>query len=1112
MYRVFCTVVLTLLVACHCSGPVSAAEITKTDLFIAGEDEYKLFRIPGIVVTKKGTVLAYCEARKSDRGDWGPIDILMRRSTDGGKTWQPAQQIVHLEGELPINPVAAAQNLDKPGDNTVNNPVAIVDHQTGAVHFLYCLEYMSCFYMRSDDDGLTWTEPVEITETFEKFRPDYDWKVIATGPAHGIQLRHGEHAGRLVVPVWISLGTGGHAHRPSVTSTIYSDDHGQTWHRGEIAVPDTEEFIFPNETAVVELADGSVMLNSRSESKRNRRLVTVSPNGATDWSEPRFDPALLEPICMGAIARVRDPQGSEPGLIAFSNPHNLSRKDGKQGGGLKGDRINVTVKLSDDEGQTWPHQRVIEPGFSGYSDLAALPDGTILCFYERGSTDGNHYRTGRLTVASFNEAWVREGSTTEADVCIYGGTSGGVVAAVQAARMGKRVVLVEPGQHLGGMTSGGLSAVDIGEPRSVGGLAREYFTRLVATYGKQLQWNEGFKGQGGPATGGSYSIEPHIAERVFDEMAEEADVVVLRNARLASVQKEGARITDLILEDGRRVRAGMYIDTTYEGDLMAAADVEYTLTRESNSQYGETYNGIHYSDKYKPRTAHLKPGANGRVPGGQGVWDRDFPLDPYVVKGDPSSGLLPLVNEGDPGTPGEAAPGVQAYCYRLCMTTDPENMRPIEKPEGYDPARYELVVRFIEACLAQGDDMDLRWFSKHDPLPNNKWDFNTATFGGNLPGFSWAWPEASYDEREELARELENYHRGLLCFLANDPRVPEKVRDDIRRFGLPKDEFPDTEGWPHQIYVREGRRMVSDFVMTEHHTFGREFAPKSIGLGSYGTDAHEIRRIVKDGVVTREGKLATGRGGFGPYQIGYGAIVPRKNECTNLLVTFALSASHSAFASIRMEPPFMITSQSAATAACLALDEDIAIQDVEYDELKERLLADGQILHWPPGQTPQSELPGIVLDESAAEFKGNWVTSGAQQSLVGSTYRHDNNTDRGQKSATFRFQLPESGEYEVRLFYSWHENRSSRTQVVVSTGRSREIVTVNQRKPALVNRVPVSLGRFQFDARNPGTVTVLNTGADGYVAVDGLQILPAVIADEERAGKRKSGFPEITSP
>ena len=539
----------------------------------------------------------------------------------------------------------------------------------------------------------------------------------------------------------------------------------------------------------------------------------------------------------------------------------------------------------------------------------------------------------------------------EADVCVFGGTSGGVVAAVQAARMGRSVLLAEPGRHLGGMTSGGLSAVDIGDPRSVGGIAREYFTRLAATVGVTLAWDKPFVSKGGgPATGGAYAIEPRGAEQLFEAMVREAGVRVSFGARLAAVQKDGARLTGLVLENGDIIRARVFLDTTYEGDLMAKAGVSYTLEREGNAKYGESYNGIHYAEKYQPRTGHLMPGANGRVPGGQGVWDRDFPLDPYRIKGDPASGLLPLVDAGDPGRPGDPAPGVQAYCYRLCLTTDPANALPIEPPPDYDPARYELVVRFIEACLANGDDMDLRWFSKYDPLPNQKWDFNTATFGGNLPGASHAWPEASYAEREKIARAHEHYHRGLLHFLATDPRVPEKVRVDVARFGLPRDEFTDTGGWPHQIYVREARRMVSSLVLTEHHTFGREVAPKSVGLGSYGTDIHEIRRIVKDGVVIREGKVAGGRGGAPPYAIGYDALVPRRGECDNLLVTFALSASHSAFASLRMEPVLMITSQSAATAAVLSLADSRAVQDVDYDVLRERLLADGQVLEWPRGK------------------------------------------------------------------------------------------------------------------------------------------------------------------
>ncbi len=532
----------------------------------------------------------------------------------------------------------------------------------------------------------------------------------------------------------------------------------------------------------------------------------------------------------------------------------------------------------------------------------------------------------------------------EADVCIYGGTSGGVVAAVQTARMGKRAVIVEPGKHLGGMTAGGLSAVDIGDPRTVGGIAREYFTRLTRAYGKKLEWDKPFKANGGgPATGGAFSIEPHAAEQLFNEMIKEVNVPVYFNARLTSTKKKGPRITGLLMEDGTVFRAKMFIDATYEGDLMAKADVAFTLMREGNTKYGEQFNGIYYDAKYEPRTNHLPPRANGRTPSGQGVWDRDLPLNPYVIPGDSKSGLIALIQSGDPGKPGEPAPGIQAYCFRLCLTTN-DGRVPLRQPENYDAKRYELVVRFIKGCQAMGDDIDLRWFSKYDPLPHGKFDFNTAAFGANLPGASWDWPEASYSRREQLAREHEDYHRGLLHFLATDSRVPEKVRNEMKRLGLPNDEFVDNGGWPHQLYVREGRRMVSDLVMTEHHILGKQVASNAVSIGSYGIDTHEIRRVVRNGVVTREGKMANGRGNAPPYPIGYGAIIPKAKECENLFVTFALSASHTAFSSIRMEPVFMVTSQSAATAAALAIDEKISVQKVNQEKLRTRLLADKQVL------------------------------------------------------------------------------------------------------------------------------------------------------------------------
>ncbi|MCA9035490.1 MAG: FAD-dependent oxidoreductase [Planctomycetaceae bacterium] len=962
---------------------VVAQQIQKSDLFVAGEGGYGRYHIPGIAVTARGTVLAWCEARRNAGSDWDDIDILLRRSTDSGVTWSPAQRIVEVSGDKQKNPFALKLKSTDPTTVTYNNPVLIADRD-GTVHMLFCLEYMRCFYQRSVDDGLTWSRPVEITQTFETFRDTYDWKVLATGPNHGIQLTTShKHAGRLIVPVWLSTGTGGNAHRPSVTATIYSDDGGKTWQAGDVAVPCTEEFINPNETVAIELADDRVLLNVRNESLAHRRILVSSRDGATGWTVPAFHPDLLEPICMGGTVRYRH---ADKNLLLFSHPENLSRADGKEVAGRSRDRRNLSVLVSSDEGKSWSVARSIEAGWSAYSDINVASDGTILCFYGRG--EKSSFSGDRLTMARFDAQWLlgagdepvpeSEPERMETDICVFGGTSGGVIAAVQAARMGKRVVLVEPGGHLGGMTSGGLSAVDIGDPRSVGGLAREYFTRLVSHYGKQLQWDQPFRSKGGPATGGAYSIEPNVAEQVFNEMASEAGVLVLLHGRLAAVELNKQRIESIGLSRAHAklsditLRARVYVDTTYEGDLMAAAGVDYTLTREANATYGEQYNGIHYAEKYRPRSKHLMPGSNGRVKGGQGVWDRDFPLDPYVRRGDLTSGLLPLVSEGAPGSPGEAAPGNMAYCFRLCLSTA-EDRKPIEPPAGYDPNQYELVVRFIEACLANGDHMDLRWFSKHDPLPNQKWDFNTATFGGNLPGGPrpevahhsapsvsvpwpqrvdgfgcWEWPEAGYERRADILKEIENYHRGLLHFLATDSRVPETVRKDMQRFGLPADEFPDTDGWPHQLYIREGRRMVSDLVMTEHHTFGRTVAKHSIGLGSYGTDVHEIRRIVKDGVVTREGKVAGGRGGFGPYRIAFEAIIPKASQCENLLVTFALSASHSAFASIRMEPVFMITSQSAATAAALAIDHNIAVQNIDYQKLRQRLLMDRQVLEWSP--------------------------------------------------------------------------------------------------------------------------------------------------------------------
>jgi sialidase-1 len=410
MVRLAGCVVLFVLAMNGAQARAAEPFFESADLYTSNSDGYALYRIPGLVVTAKGTVLAYCEARRVGTSDWDTIDILLRRSTDGGRTWSAPQKVSDVPGPKTKNPAALAQNLGKTDDVTYNNAVAFAD-RNGAVHMLFCLEYMRCFYIRSDDDGRTWSVPREITDScFGAFRKDYDWKVLATGPAHGLQLR----SGRLVVPVWLSTGTGGHAHRPSVTSTVYSDDGGRTWQRGEIAVPNTEEWINPNETVIVELADGRVLLNVRSESNAHRRLVTISPDGSTGWSKPRFDDALVEPICMGSIVRYSTASTGGKDRLLFANPHNLERLDGKAIPGKTRDRRNLTLKLSFDEGTTWAVNKVLDAGYSAYSDLAVLPDGTILCLYERGRDEDAEKKKSTsyaaLTLARFNLEWLTDGA------------------------------------------------------------------------------------------------------------------------------------------------------------------------------------------------------------------------------------------------------------------------------------------------------------------------------------------------------------------------------------------------------------------------------------------------------------------------------------------------------------------------------------------------------------------------------------------------------------------------------------------------------------------------------------------------------------------------------
>jgi hypothetical protein len=508
-------------------------------------------------------------------------------------------------------------------------------------------------------------------------------------------------------------------------------------------------------------------------------------------------------------------------------------------------------------------------------------------------------------------------------VVVYGGTAGGVVAAVQAARLGKSVVLIEPGRHLGGLTSGGLGATDIGNKQAIGGLARQFYRRVADHYARPEAWP--FQARADyrsarqkPGEDTMWTFEPHVAEEIFRQFVHEAGVAVWYEQRLdpdRGVRRQGTRIHSILLEDGTVVAGRVFIDATYEGDLMAWAGVTYFVGREANSLYGETLNGVQPHRRYHQ-------------------FQRD--VDPYVVPGDPASGLLPGLHGGDPGQPGAGDHRVQAYNFRLCMTDVPENQIPFPRPDGYDPQRYELLRRYIEAGKFDA-------INAITPMPNRKTDMNNnGAFSTDNIGMNYAYPDGDYDTRDRIFAEHVRYQQGLMYFLANDPRLPERVRRATSRWGLCRDEFADSGGWPHQLYVREARRMISEYVMTQHHCQGRERAADSVGMAAYTMDSHNVQRYVEGGHAINEGDVQVG--GFPPYPVSYRSIVPRRSECSNLLVPVCLSATHIAYGSIRMEPVFMVLGQSASTAAALAIDLDTQVQEVPYARLREQLLADGQIL------------------------------------------------------------------------------------------------------------------------------------------------------------------------
>ena len=673
-------------------------------------------------------------------------------------------------------------------------------------------------------------------------------------------------------------------------------------------------------------------------------------------------------------------------------------------------------------------------------------------------------------------------ATATYDIVIYGGTSGGIAAALQAARMGKTSVLIEPTQFLGGLTTGGLGATDIGNKRAIGGIAREFYGRIWQHYQEPGAWTrqtrESYLTGRQQPTGADektmWTFEPHVATKVYDDMLREAGdkITVVKGERLdlasdKGVIKDGARIVRIVMESGRAFAGKMFIDASYEGDLLAKAGASYHVGREANSVYGETINGV--------QAAHTVSHQFTKN------------VDTYVKPGDPASGLLPGIEANGPGEEFSGDRKVQAYNFRLCTTDAPENRRAWEKPANYDPRWFELLLRNFEA-----GDTRVPW----NPvwMPNRKTDTNNNfAISTDFIGQNWDYPDADYATRERIWRTHEDWQKGLMWTLANNPRVPATVRAEFQRLGLAQDEFTENGNWPRQLYIREARRLTGDYVMSEKNCTRTEIVPDSVGMGAYNMDSHNIQRYVtKEGFVRNEGDVQVRTR---PYPISFRSLRPRASECTNLLTPVCLSASHIAYGSIRMEPVFMVLGQSAATAAAHAIDEHTDIQRIDYAKLQARLLRDGQMLDFespplePAVNTSKARLTGIGVDDTEAVLTGFDTASTAHSIFVQQGYRHDGNANKGSQSARFIPDLPKAGRYRVLVAYPNNANRADRVPVTIHHADGDTKVTLNQKQKPSVDGLLEPVGIFRFAAGKLGYVEITNTGTTGYVVIDAVQWL-----------------------
>jgi ribulose 1,5-bisphosphate synthetase/thiazole synthase len=638
----------------------------------------------------------------------------------------------------------------------------------------------------------------------------------------------------------------------------------------------------------------------------------------------------------------------------------------------------------------------------------------------------------------------------ETDVCVYGGTSAGVIAAYTAQKLGKKAILIEPGRHLGGMSSGGLGYTDIGNKYAITGLARDFYRRIGKHYGKFEQW----------------TFEPHVAEDIFKEYVAQGNFQVLYETRLRDVKKQGARITEVVLENAVDrsaaaviVRARVYIDCGYEGDLMAKAGVSYVVGREDNKDFNETINGV--------QLMHGHQFQDG--------------IDPYIIPGKPESGLVWGISRETLQPNGTGDKKVQAYNYRICLTSDENNMVPITRPEGYDSTRYELAVRLLKA---NPDRKRLDDYFIWSRMPNSKTDINNrGGFSTDMIGMNYKYPDGTYDQRKQIIDEHERYTKGLLYFYGHDTRVPVELRNEMLKWGYPKDEYTDHGNWSPQLYIREARRMAGSYVMSQANCEGKEVVKDGVGMAAYTMDSHNCQRIVVNGQVKNEGNVEVG--GFGPYPIAYGSIVPKAAECTNLFVPVCLSATHIAYGSIRMEPVFMVLAQSSATAAVHGINEGKSIQSIDIAKLQQELkanpLADGKLFDV------------LVDNDDAAEVtkQGNWTVE--KKGGYGPSFFVSAEGGAGKETVRFTPEIPQNGTYQVYIYFPKVSGMSSQITVTLSDGNKQYPQTIKSSDIIVEGQTSgewVSVGKYTLSKGKSAYAEISNAKADGKVLADAVIWVP----------------------